>query len=271
MPADVEVFGDLGKACAEWAPQYIVLAAETAAHYPLLEGLSKLGFAGTVLVEKPLFETRRPLPINNFRHCYVAYQLRFHPVIRKVRDLLGDRPIDAISAYVSQHLADWRPGRDWRATYSAQADGGGVIRDLSHELDYIMWMAGPWERVTALIGGRGDLAIDAPADAALLFTTQRCPAVSVRLGYLDRPASRWLLAQSSGRTIAADLIASTVTVNGVAEFLPSDKDLPIREMHRAALTEDSGGQLCSADDGMNVCALIDAAARAACDQRWVVA
>ncbi len=33
-------------------------------------------------------------------------------------------------------LPDWRPDRDYRESYSARLDEGGVLRDLVHEIDY---------------------------------------------------------------------------------------------------------------------------------------
>ena len=49
-----------------------------------------------------------------------------------------------LSAHVScqSWLPDWRPGRDYRESYSARADEGGALRDLVPELDYATALLG---------------------------------------------------------------------------------------------------------------------------------
>ncbi|MFX7793064.1 Gfo/Idh/MocA family oxidoreductase, partial [Acinetobacter baumannii] len=44
---------------------------------------------------------------------------------------------------IGQYLPDWRPTKDYRETVSAKTElGGGVLLELSHELDYAQWILG---------------------------------------------------------------------------------------------------------------------------------
>ena len=46
-------------------------------------------------------------------------------------------------AEYGQYLPAWRPSRDYRETYTAQsAQGGGILLDASHEIDYVRWIGG---------------------------------------------------------------------------------------------------------------------------------
>src|SRR2546421_323520 len=76
------------------------------------------------------------------------------------RRLEGEAIVSA-EVRTASWLPGWRPGRDYRATYSAsRALGGGVLRDMSHELDYPSWLFGPWRRLTALGGHLSPLEIE---------------------------------------------------------------------------------------------------------------
>ena len=48
----------------------------------------------------------------------------------------------AVRVECQSWLPYWRPERDYRESYSARADEGGVLRDLVHELDYAIWAFG---------------------------------------------------------------------------------------------------------------------------------
>lgn len=133
------------EALAAFRPDYVVVANETAAHRPALEALRRCGFAGTVLVEKPVFDSCQSGDAADLPDTYIGYNLRFDPLIHRLRDWLRSRTVVAATIYVGRNLATLRPDRDYRRTSSAhRAFGGGVLRDLSHELDYALWLFGEW-------------------------------------------------------------------------------------------------------------------------------
>jgi predicted dehydrogenase len=261
-------FPDLDRALAEGMPDYVVVATETAAHAETLESLARHGFSGTVLVEKPLLPDPGPLPAHAFDRLLVGYNLRFHPVLRRVAELLQGQRLLTAQAYVGQYLPDWRPGRDHRGTASASvAAGGGVLRDLSHEFDFLLWLLGDWRRVAALGGRLTDLTIDSDDAAVLLLECERCPAVSVQLNYFDRPGARDLIVNTERHTIRADLVRCVVEVDGAAEHLPCARDDTYEALHRAALSGAAGP--CTAEEGLAVVSLISAAEQAVETKQWV--
>ena len=250
-------------------PGYVVVANETAAHRPTLAALATAGFAGTVLVEKPLFDRPAPLPDNRFAGLYVGYNLRFHPLIAELRRRLAAEPALSAQVYVGQYLPDWRPGRDYRETASASREaGGGVLRDLSHELDYLTWLFGPCRQVAALLGRSGALAIDSEDVAAMLLVFERCPAATVQLNYLDRRGAREIVVNTARRTLRADLVEGRLCVDGEEQLFPTARDATYLAQHRSALGNRRDA-LCSAGEGAAVVALIAAAEAAASGQRWV--
>lgn len=265
-----KIYGDLTQALQAHAPDYVVIANATNEHYGTLCQLAQAGYTGTVLVEKPIFGQLEAIPALPFRAVFVAYNLRFHPINQRIKSLLQGERILSVQAYVGQYLPDWRPSVDYRQSYSASARrGGGALRDLSHELDYLTWMLGGWNTVTALGGQFSPLEIDSDDVYALLLATPKCPVVSIQLNYLDRLSRRFFLINTARSTIEADLISGTLTINDQVESYPIDREQTYLAMHRA-IHDGRTDSLCWLEDGLDVLRLIDAAEDAAAHCTWMI-
>ena len=265
------LYAAIPEAVADWGPEYAVVASRTHEHRNDFKALSDSGFKGRVLMEKPLFDRGDDVPTHEFEKIFVAYNLRFHPVIARFRELLSETEPFAVHAYVGQYLPDWRPDADYRQGYSAiKAQGGGVLRDLSHELDALNWMLGGWTRMTALGGHVSNLEIDSDDVFSLLFETRRCPVASVQMNYLDSTLTRTLTAMTDRGTIRADLVAGTLAFDDETEIFTPDRDDSYIAQHRAIL-EGGSDVLCTLDEGLDVMRMIEAAEAAALEKKWVAA
>ena len=144
------------------------------------------------MVEKPLFSTSvECLPENSHSQVRVAYNLRFHPLLQHIYSEIKGQTVLSVQIYVGQYLPDWRTKQVYQNSYSvSKAQGGGVLRDLSHELDYINWFFGPWQALTAVGGHYSTLAGNSDDIFCLLLKMERCPAVSLQMNYLDRSGRR---------------------------------------------------------------------------------
>jgi len=250
-----------------------LVANPTASHYEALLALRNGGFRGPVLVEKPLFDCLpKALDAKTGEGVHVAYNLRQHPLLQRMKSILEGRTLYSAMAYVGQYLPDWRPGRDYRLCYSAHKEqGGGVLRDLSHELDYLQWITSPWKAVTAIGGHFSHLEISSDDVFGLMWRSERCPLVQVELNYLDRaqPARREVIVNAEGMTVKGDLIAGALTVNNET---PEYFSLERNRLYRSQLTSWLSGEhtfLCSFADALNTVALIEAAETAAATETWV--
>lgn len=263
-------YSDLTQALSDWRPEYVVVADETDRHYQSIKTLVQHGFHGRVLVEKPLFDRVSKLPCHGFSMAEVAYNLRCHPLLTRLKSLLDDSPqLLTANIYVGSYLPDWRPDTDYRQSYSAKNEqGGGVLRDLSHELDYALWLFGPWRRMTASGGRLSPLEIDSDDAYTLIMETQRCPLVSIHMNYLDRVPRRDILVNTDQHTIRVDLIESTITVDGVQECLTVERDDTYRAEHRAMMSGNVDG-LCTFAEAMETLVTVEAAERAASSHTWI--
>lgn len=249
-------------------PTLVIVANATAAHHAALAELAHLGHSGDVLVEKPVFDHALPMPSNGFRQLRVAYNLRFHPMLVRLREALANQPVISVQAYVGQYLPSWRPGTDYRLCYSAHADqGGGALLDLSHDLDYLAWLIGPWRRVAAIGGRISELEITSDDVFSLLYESERCPVIDVQLNYLDRLGRRRVIVNTTNHTYEADLVRNTLRVDGEEQHFPIERDATYRAMHAAMLSGEPA-QACTAQEALDILALCDAARDAAACGHW---
>ncbi len=259
-------FKSLREAITANLVDYVVVANETSAHSSTIGELVACGFKGSVLVEKPLGGYDN---FENFKQAAVGYNLRFHPVLIELAKELNGEKIIAINAYCGQYLPNWRPHSDYRVSYSADAkQGGGVLRDLSHELDYLLWLAGPWRRVAAVGGKFSELEIKSDDCWALLLQFERCPAVTLQVNYLDRPGRREIIVNTAEHTFIADLNAGKLTRDGVTKEFPLMRDTTYLAQHQAMLNGDKV-KLCTIAQGEDVMKLVEAVEHASIAGKWV--
>lgn len=266
---DCPCFTTIQEAINAFQPQYIVVANRTSEHMEALAQIESSGFHGTCLVEKPLAEA--PI-VDHGTYGFevrVGYVMRFHPLIQQARRLLKGKRLLSIDAYVGQYLPDWRPGTDYRKCYSAsRAQGGGALRDLSHELDYLMLLAGSWQRVASLGGHVGGLEIDSDDVFALLMKTQDCPVVLCQMNYLDRNVRRDCTIQYEGGTLHLDFVGNQLVHNGEPRKIELERNELFKAMHLAAWASDLPG-LCSFSEAVQTLDLIEAAEESAREGNWV--
>ena len=120
-------------------PDYIVISTPTAEHLYFVKFIEKNFKKKIVLVEKPLFKKYTNF-IAKKNIFYVGYQLRFHPVIQELKKIIKGEKILNINIICNSYLPKWRK-KNYKNSYSSsKLKGGGVLLDLSHELDYLEWI-----------------------------------------------------------------------------------------------------------------------------------
>jgi predicted dehydrogenase len=250
-------------------PDYVVVANRTSEHMETLDRLEVAGFSGPCLVEKPLSgECPKSFSDYSFR-LRVGYVLRFHPLFIAAADVLQGQSIYSIHAYAGQYLPDWRPDTDYRESYSSRKEqGGGVLRDLSHELDYLQALAGTWRKVAALGGHFSKLEINSDDVFGLLFEAEHCPVISCQVNYLDRNLRRDCTIQYEGGTLHLDFVGNRLIHSGTEQLFQVERNDLFRAMHLSALDQESK-EGCTLDEGMDTLTLIEAAERSRNEHTWV--
>ncbi len=156
-----------------------------------------------LLIEKPV-ATKWDEKVDEFRHIVsnkairtlVAFQFRFHPVLARIKDLLeGDTIGRMLSFRVhwGEYLPGWHPWEDYRLGYAARKDlGGGVVNTLCHPLDYVRWLFGEVESLSAMTGHVSELDLDVEDVAEISLRMTNGGVGSIHLDYFQRPPAHWI-------------------------------------------------------------------------------
>lgn len=249
---------------------YVVIASQTSQHVIDLSALINNRFSGRVLIEKPLFEKLHTLEDNNFSFAAVGYNLRFHPAIVWLKDTLPKLgKLSSANFYVGQYLPTWRPDSDYRKSSSARdISGGGVLRDLSHELDLVQYLFGDWQQLTAVGGKFSDLEIATDDTFSILMTSTKCNAISVQLNYIDRIKQRYITINGNNGTVSIDLISNTAKFNDLNVKFSVNADDSYVAQHLAVISNDSQNT-CSLSEALKVVETIQAIEKSAEKLKWI--
>ena len=93
----------------------------------------------------------------------VGYMLVNHPIILKVQSLIKQKTIGKIifaKAECGFYLPNWHPWEDYRKFYMAHKNqGGGVLLDTSHEINYLQRLFGKVKSIQGIVGKFSNLEI----------------------------------------------------------------------------------------------------------------
>lgn len=178
----------------------------------------------------------------------VGYCLRFDASLVKFKQQISGKKIKSAKIVCRTWLPGWHPDKDYRTSYSAKKElGGGVLLDLSHEIDYTLWFFGPVKNVRAKIQMAPELNIETEAIAYLKLEFASGVKAEIHLSYASRKNERYCeVTADDGKTLRWD-------------FQPNN-EMYINEMkHFANVVSGKETPLITAADGIAVLKIIEAA------------
>jgi len=266
--AVVPVETDLHAALAH-KPDAVIVSNPTALHLDVAIPAAEAGCH--LLLEKPVSHSMegvdklREAAARTGVSVLIGFQFRFHPGLRRVKDLLAQKEIGtpvSVRAHWGEYLPNWHPWEDFRAGYAARPDlGGGVVLTLCHPLDYLRMLLGEVEVAWSLTSHQGlGLPVEDSAEIGLRFVNGAVG--SVHLDYVQRPPNHWLEIVGMEGTIHWDNADGAVKVfrasQNIWETYPApdgfERNVMFVEQMRHFLAVMRGEQepICSLDDGVRV-------------------
>jgi predicted dehydrogenase len=187
------------RAALAYMPEAVIITNPTALHLDVAIPAAHCGCH--MLIEKPISHSIARLDElklaieENHNRVLVGFQFRFHPGLQHLKKMLDEgaigKPISA-RAHWGEYLPNWHPWEDYKQGYAARPElGGGVVLTLSHPLDYLRWILGEVESLSAFTSQLGlDMPVEDTAEINLRFANGTLG--TVHLDYIQRPPAHWL-------------------------------------------------------------------------------
>jgi len=216
---------------------YFVIASETNKHFEQLKFLEENVKNKVVFCEKPLFESKQNLEIKNNK-IFIGYVLRFHPLLEKLKEFVENERMILVNAKCGQYLASWRPNTDYKNCYSAKKEqGGGVLLDLSHEIDYVQCLCGQINEIKSYQVKISDLEINSDDLMMVIGKTEKDIMVNISIDYISKVTHRRLFIETLENTYELDFISNKLVkknkigLEEIYSFSNLERNLMFEKMH----------------------------------------
>ena len=202
----------------EKKPAFVIIASPSSYHLQHSEVFTRAGIP--VLVEKPLTASLHDAVkfCELEKHCSVpiglGYCLRFLPELIEIRKFMNSGILGKVllvESSVGQYLPDWRNERDYRESVSARVElGGGVLLELSHELDYLRYLLGPLNFTHGVLRKADLLEIEVESVADLNLVSEQGVLCTVHMDFLQKIPRRSCIITGVDGRLEWNLLTSQV-------------------------------------------------------------
>ena len=154
-----------------------------------------------VLIEKPISDNLKNCSelkqIMKSNNCLVTvgYVLRHSKILNKFKEIINQTDIGK-SLYAEikcgSYLPDWRKDKDYRESVSAKSSlGGGVLLELSHEINYANWLFGPFKNIKSISINSEHLDINVEDIAKIIAINNNNFLVNIHLDFCSDSNERY--------------------------------------------------------------------------------
>lgn len=213
LPFASDSYVDFENALMCFQPQAVFICTTPDCHVP--QALLAAECGADLFIEKPLSHSSdgvdrlKAIVREKDLITMVGCNMRFHGGPSRVRELLLEgrigRPL-AARLYMGSYLPHWRPGTDYRSSYSASHEqGGGVVLDAIHEIDLALWLFGEASEVTAMTRPAESIGLDVEGLAEILMSHTNGTLSSVHLNFVQVNARRFCDVVGETGTLSWDI------------------------------------------------------------------
>lgn len=242
-------------------PTFFIISSRTTSHYKDLKFILKNFRNKKILIEKPVFEKYKKLNNLYNNNIFIGYNLRLHPVIKYAKAYLEKKNVFHVGVYCHSYLPEWRNKINYKNSNSAKKKyGGGVLLELSHELDYLQVLFKDIRKINfANVDKFSNLVTDVEDSAIITGETERVNFV-VDLNFFSRNKQRIIIINGKDFTMKCDLINNQIELikNRTKKIIrfKNDRNYTYKLEHQLILNNNSR-ELCSLKQGLKLVRIID--------------
>lgn len=243
---------------------YIIISNPSSSHLRTIKIIEKNFKNKKVLIEKPLFNKSYNLNLKK-NYYYVGYNLRFHPIIKKIKKLIISKKIWNVEINQQSFLPHWRKNISYEKSCTAKkSSGGGVLLELSHELDLVLNIFGNLKPLFVLNTKKSNLKIntdDILIVTGTIFSKNDKIIFNLSSNIFSKNLKREIKINGEDFSLFGDLINNTINYNfrnekKIIKIPKFNIEQTYLDQHKAIL-KNKTNIICSYNDGNKVMKLID--------------
>lgn len=241
-------------------PDLIIIASTTNTHLKYIKFIEKNLKEKKVLIEKPVFNNYIKLKLKNNKY-FIGYNFRYDPVLNYIKKLILNEKLFSVICQNYSYLPDWRKNRDYSKTSSAQKKyGGGVLRDLSHEIDYIVWLFGKVKINYSHNKKISNLKINTDDELLINCLSKKVNNITISINFYSKFLLRKVYVYGENLSIEGDLINKKVKYFKKNKYYEkswnkNNKDLNYVKQLKDVIKE-KNIRSCTYKEGLNILKLI---------------
>ena len=143
--------------------------------------------------------------------CTFGFQMRFHPVFQKLKNMIDNKEFGEIYRIESLHsnnIHNWTKGRELSNFYALKSEkGGGALLSQIHEIDYLTYLFGKHYPISAIYGNWLNTEVeDNITILSNLESEDRCIPIIINLDFLSPIPRRDLTIYGMNKTESFNLL-----------------------------------------------------------------
>ena len=241
-------------------PNYVIIASHTSNHLKYLKYINDNFSEIKILVEKPLFDEYFNYKEINNNKIFINYNLRFHPVIKFIKNYITNQKLIFSSISCFSNLKNWRKNIKYSESNSAQKKfGGGVLLELSHEIDIANYLFGINKIHSSFNSKLSTLKINTDDILILNLICEKIKLCNLQINFFDNAKERKIRIVTNKSTIIGDLIKNNIVIYNknkkITKNFKISKNSTYTSVHKSIIKNDNK-QVCNLKQGLKIMKII---------------